>query len=177
MIDDPEDKISALVNSRTYAKFAGSIMNSRFEAGAFANCTLLQKKLNTIFHDELGACFHGLSEMRKQVVCATLSSPKIPNQPNSTLVKNLVLTKETTLLSMRFKCSARKMTEFLACLDDERLLHFQYDCLDALLNRSSKSLQVSRFGTTAIINSLPRSIHKLAAWMARFDTEEKDIRQ
>lgn len=175
MIDDPTDEISALLRGRTYTKLAGS-MHSKFEAGEFTNCPVLQEKLDTIFHDALGALFHTLPDLRKQVICAVLSSSTIPNQPNSTLVKNLVLTNEATLLSMRFKCSTEKMTEFLACLNDERLLYFQYDCLDTLLERSSRSSQFLQFGPTSLINSLPRYINEVSAWMGKFYTEAKDIR-
>lgn len=166
----PCNELVSILRERTYSRLAGG-MHSNFNAGDFTSCDLLREKLNTVFHDALGACFHGFTDLRKQVICAVLSSPEIPSAANPTLIKNLCVTSETKLLELRFKCSPDKMHEFLSCLTDERLLHFQYDCLDAWLDSDSNNSSFLTFGASSVINSLPWEIGSVPSWMARFSKD------
>jgi len=103
------DKLASLLRERTYSKLAGG-MHSNFNASDFTNCDFLRKKLNIVFHDAFGACFHGFTDLRKQVICAVLSSSEIPSADNPTLIKNLCITSEAKLLELRFKSSLSSPT-------------------------------------------------------------------
>jgi len=100
----------------------------------FASCSVMKLRLKQLFPKEHRYSFHGLSMVRKQTLCAVLSSLEFTDCSSPILQKNLLACSSNFLMRLRFGCSAKKVSSILIKISPKCLEQPQYDQLARLVD-------------------------------------------